>query len=264
MPTRPPPELVSALVDGPSVLSGLEWHDAVASTNLLAAEAAARGAPEVYAVLADLQTAGRGRRGRAWAAPPGTSLLQSLLVRPPHRGSALGLLPLLTGLALAEAVGRCCAAPEAALKWPNDVLLDGRKTAGILVEALPGGACVLGVGINVDWRGVARPESLATTATSLAEAGCAVDRWELFAAFVGALGDRYREWCRDPAAFLPAYRARSATLGRRVRVRLGDGRDLEGVGESVADDGALEIRGPDGLTRLVAGDVEHLRQAGST
>ncbi len=256
----PPDELVATLVRGPSLLSGIEWHDEVGSTNALAADAVARGVPEVHAILADLQTAGRGRRGRSWAAPPGTSLLMSLVTRPAVDRGALGLLPLLTGLALAEAVARVCPALEVALKWPNDLLVDGRKAAGVLVEALPAGACIVGVGVNVDWRGVDRPGALAASATSLAESGCVVDRWDLFAVFVEVFGDRYQQWRADPRGFLPTYRRRCATLGLPVRV--GGEVPVDGVAVDVDAAGALEVRVRDGrLVRLVAGEVDHVRRA---
>jgi BirA family biotin operon repressor/biotin-[acetyl-CoA-carboxylase] ligase len=254
----PPAALVKSLVEGPSVLSGVEWHEEVGSTNALAAQAATRGVPEVHAVLADLQTAGRGRRGRSWTAPAGTSLLLSLLVRPAAQREAVGLLPLMTGLALVEAVEERCPGLPVALKWPNDLLVGGRKAAGILVEAL-GGACVVGVGVNVDWRGVHRPPELAG-AVSLAEAGCEADRWRLFAALVERFGGRYQAWRGDPAGFLPDYRARCSTLGTAVRVT-GLGADpLEGTAEGMDPDGALRVRDRSGRTvRVVAGQVEHVR-----
>ncbi len=261
----PPDELVRRLTAGGHPLAGLEWHERVGSTNTLAADAAARGAPEIHAVLTDEQTAGRGRRGRQWNAPPGTSLLLSLLVRPPAGTPALGLLPLVAGLSLAEAAERAYPGLACALKWPNDLLAGARKAAGILVEALGGGACVVGMGVNVDWRGVERPEELRAVATSLAEAlpdpTAEVDRWALLAALADAFAARYGEWRRDTAAFLPAYRERCATLGAPVRVDA-DGEVLQGRATAVADDGALELRTTDGRTlRLLAGDVAHVRPA---
>jgi len=256
----PPQTLVRALVDGPSLVSAVDWHDVAGSTNALAAAAAAGGGAEGHLVLADVQTAGRGRRGRAWSAPPGTSLLLSLVTRPRVAAADLPLLTLLTGLALAEAAGA-----GTALKWPNDLLAGGRKVAGILVEAavpVPAAAgraaAVVGVGVNVDWRGVDRPPALAG-ATSLAEVGGTADRWELLDAFVASFGARYRAWQDDPRAFLPAYRERSATIGARVRVGL-RGDQVVGTATAVADDGALELRTDAGdPVRLLAGDVEHVR-----
>lgn len=264
MTAGPPAALVRALVDGPSLVSGLEWHDRVTSTNVLAAAAAQRGAPEVHLVVADEQTAGRGRRDRGWQAPAGSSLLVSFLLRPDRHGAVapatLPLLPLVAGLALAEAAGPHCPGAELTLKWPNDLLADGRKAAGILAEALPDGAVVVGVGVNVDWRGAARPAELAA-ATSLAEAaGVDVDRWRLLAALAGVLGNRYLDWLRDPAAVLDAYRRRCATLGRPVRVEREAAPVLTGRAAAVAEDGCLVVAAGDGTSVAVsAGDVVHVR-----
>lgn len=249
------------LVEGPSLVTGVEWHESVGSTQRRAAAAAAEGAPEIHVVLADVQTAGRGRHGRTWQAPPGTSLLASFVLRPavPATG-ALPLLPLLAGLALAEVAERYC--PRVALKWPNDLLLHDRKGAGLLAETAPDGAVILGLGVNVDWRGVSRPADLEDVA-SLAEAGgSGVDRWRVLAAFAGLFGRRYLDWQDRPSGFLADYRRRCATIGRRVRVSWPTGEPTEGVAEAVADDGLLEVRDAAGtLHRLSAGEVEHVRPA---
>lgn len=259
---HPPPAELVARLTASGVLAGVEWHPQVGSTNVVAGQAAARGAAEIRAVVADEQTAGRGRQGRTWAAPPGTSLLHSLLVRPRVRAPALGLLPLLTGLALAEAVDGLLAGPEVALKWPNDLLVGGNKAAGILVEGLAGGAYAVGIGVNVDWRGVERPAALAASATSLAEAaGTGVDRWALFGVLAGTFAARYAAWQDDPGAFLDDYRSRCATLGAQVSAERA-GVPVRGLATGVADDGALELRDADGATlRLLAADVTHVRPA---
>lgn len=257
--TGPPSALVRSLVDGPSLVSGVEWHDDVTSTQLLASDAARTGAPEIHAVLADAQSAGRGRFGRSWSAPAGTSLLGSYVLRPTVAVGSLPLLPLLAGLALAEVVDRYC--PAVALKWPNDLLIGDRKAAGVLVEGpLPDGAVVLGMGVNVDWRGVPRPAEVAE-ATSLAEAsGSDVDRWRVLAAFLGLFGRRYLDWQDAPLAFLDAYRSRCATIGRRVRGTRRAGGQVEGMAEAVADDGTLALRDDAGaLHRIAAGEVTHVR-----
>lgn len=259
--TGPPSALIRSLVEGPSLVSGLEWHDEVTSTQLLARDAARDGAPEIHAVLADAQSAGRGRLGRSWYAPAGISLLGSYVLRPTVEAGSLPLLPLLAGLALAEVVDRYC--PQVALKWPNDLLLGDRKAAGLLVEGpLPGGAVVLGMGVNVDWRGVRRPTEVAE-ATSVAEAGGAdVDRWRVLAAFLGVFGRRYLDWQEHPLAFLDAYRHRCATIGRRVRGARRAGGDVEGMAESIGEDGTLAVRDDAGiLHRIGAGEVVHIRPA---
>lgn len=253
----PPPALVATLVQGPSLVAGVEWHAEVASTQERALAAARDGAPEMHLVLADTQTAGRGRHGRTWQAPPGTSLLASCVLRPAAPSGVHALLPLLAGVALAEVAERYC--PQVALKWPNDLLLGGCKGAGILAETAPGGVVVLGVGVNVDWRGQPRPAD-APDATSLAEAGGgAVDRWRVLAAFVGLFGRRYLDWQEQPTGFLDAYRRRCATIGLQVRLSRGD-QMLRGTAEAVGEDGLLELRDGHGtLHRLWAGDVEHVR-----
>jgi BirA family transcriptional regulator, biotin operon repressor / biotin---[acetyl-CoA-carboxylase] ligase len=255
----PPEELVRTLVER-GLLSGLEWHETAGSTNTLAAETAACGVEEIHAVLADQQTAGRGRQGRRWQAPPGTSLLCSLVVRPAVPPSMLGLLPLLTGLALAEAVDEASPDLQVALKWPNDLLVGGRKGAGVLVETGPAGAVIVGIGVNVDWRGVDRSPEVAA-ATSLAEAaGGPVDRWAVLAALARSFATRYRVWLREPAGFLDEYRKRCATIGAPVRVSLISGETVTGRAADVTGDGTLLLGLPDGTARPVtAGDVEHVR-----
>jgi BirA family transcriptional regulator, biotin operon repressor / biotin---[acetyl-CoA-carboxylase] ligase len=262
----PPAALVRTLIEGPSPVRALEWHDAIDSTNRRALQLAAEGAPELHVVAADVQTAGRGRAGRSWTAPPGSSLMLSLVVRPPVAPAALGLLPLLTGLVLAETVERFLPAADVGLKWPNDLLIRRdagtawRKGAGILVEATAD-AAVVGVGVNVDWRATDRPAELAEVATSLAEvAGGDVDRWRLLAAFLGVFGNRYAAWCELPAAFLDGYRQRCVTLGQQVRAEGPGGRVLQGWATGLAASGALVVRTADDRTlEVAAGDVTHLR-----
>lgn len=265
----PPPGLVAALVDGPSIVRAVEWHDVIESTNARAAQLARDGAAEGQLVLSDVQTAGRGRQGRGWVAPPGTSLMLSLLLRPRVAVDRVSTLPLLVGLAMAEAVepfvGRSCVM----LKWPNDLLVHGGKAAGVLVEGQGGAqdaeplAAVVGVGLNVDWRAVDRPPELAG-ASSLAEAaGTPIDRWRVLAAFIGVLGNRYAAWQDAPTAFLSAYEGRCATLNERVRAeRAPQGPALEGRAAGIAADGALEIIDDTGVLHIVrAGDVHHIRPA---
>jgi BirA family biotin operon repressor/biotin-[acetyl-CoA-carboxylase] ligase len=262
--SAPPEALVRSLVAGPSPIVAVDWQDRTPSTNLRAAEAAWAGKPEVGLFLTDEQTAGRGRLDRTWQAPAGTSLLASLLLRPAMAAPQLRLLPLLVGLALAEAVAPHLPNADVALKWPNDLLLrrnaaqPWRKAAGILVE-LVGSAAVVGVGCNVDWRGVTRPPQLADTATSLAEIAVGdVDRWRVLAGFAGVFGRRYAAWRQLSVAFLDDYRSRCATLGHQVRVARGGGVTVEGEAVAIGADGALLVRGADRRTTAVsAGDVTH-------
>lgn len=258
--TAPRGAVLQRLITGPTLVSRVLWYDRIGSTNAEVARRAAGGAEAGLLVLADEQTAGRGRQGRRWSAPPGTSLMGSLLLRTDRAPAQLALLPLLTGLALAEACEPLVSGAELSLKWPNDLLAEGRKCAGILVEVPARGVVVVGTGVNVDWRGVDRPEEL-VAATSLSEVGRGpVDRWLLLPALVERIDRRHGGWCEDPAAFLPAYRERCATLGRDVRVQQADGTTLVGTATGVTDRGALEVHTEDGATvDLHAGEVHHLR-----
>ena len=254
----PPAGLVAGLVDGPSGIVALEWHDEVGSTNALAVEAARAGAPELTVVGADVQTAGRGRRGRAWHAPAGTSLQVSVVLRPDVDEDALPLVVLLAGVVVAEVASAHVPHVPVSLKWPNDVLVGGRKAAGILSERVPG-AVILGIGLNTDWRGVKRPAELGD-ATSLAEAaGGPVDRWRVLAGLLGVLDRRYAQWREAPLEVLRPYRERSATIGRDVRAIAGDGSVIEGRATDVGPDGALEVVAGGVSHRLHAGDVTHIR-----
>ena len=252
----PPEALVRSLLDGPSSVTGFEWHGVVASTNALAMEAAARGVPEILVVGAEQQTAGRGRLGRRWEAPPGSSLLVSFLLRPGLPRGWWPTLALAAGVALADVAGRWCPDASVALKWPNDLLLDGVKAAGVLVEAAAD-AVVVGIGLNVDWRGLER----SVAAVSLAEAGSGpVDRWRVLAGLAGVLDRTYQAWSDDPASVVHRYRSHCATLGNPVRVERVGQEALEGVALAVADTGALTVRTADGHEHeVLAGDVHHLR-----
>lgn len=214
----------------------------VGSTQDILRAWAEAGAPEGALVLAEVQERGRGRRGRPWESRPGKSLTFSLLLRPALPLSALSLLPLLSGLALWEAVGL------GGLKWPNDLLApDGRKLAGVLLEAKAEGEevayALLGVGVNVAWA----PEG----AASLQEFG-PYSRREVLLAFLRHL-EALLPLLEDPETLLARYRQASSTLGQRVRVETPKGR-VEGVAEDLLPDGSLLVGG----VRVGAGEVELL------
>lgn len=213
---------------------------ATTSTNDRARELAARGAPHGTVVTAGVQTAGRGRQGRTWTAPPGSSLLLSLILR-----SFDGLLPLRAGLAVAELAG-----PAARVKWPNDVLIDGRKIAGILAEARPQeGWTVLGIGLNAALDVDALPPELRDTAATLGRAPGELDT------VLGELLGGLASWLAAPVdEVVAALRMRDALLDRRVAWNGGDG-----VGAGIDGAGRLLVRRADGSeTALEAGEV-HLR-----
>lgn len=211
------------------------------STNDRARELAAAGAPHGMLVTAGVQTAGRGRQGRSWAGPPGRSLLLSLVLRRHDP-----LLPLRAGLAVADLAG-----DAARVKWPNDVLLDGRKLAGILVEARPqDGWAVLGIGVNVAVDVAALPPELRDRAATL---GRAPD--DLEATLAELLGHLEARLAQAPGDALAALRARDALRDRPVSWAGGSG-----TGAGIDDAGALLVRRDDGtLTTLAAGEV-HLGQ----
>jgi BirA family transcriptional regulator, biotin operon repressor / biotin---[acetyl-CoA-carboxylase] ligase len=218
-------------------------HRLTDSTNERAKELAAAGAPHGTLVTADEQTAGRGRQGRAWTAPPGSAVLMSLVLR--DLDESHELLPLAAAVAVCEAVP-----VEAAVKWPNDVWVDGRKLAGILIEGRPQeGWAVLGVGLNVTTD--AFPADLADTATSLRLAGVS-------ATPAGVLDDLLASLSRwldaQPDAVLSAWRARDALKGERVRWS-----DGEGIADGLDDSGALRVETRNGPVTLDAGEVHLLR-----
>ena len=239
----------------------LHCHEELASTNDFAKMLAEEGAAHGEAVIAERQTAGRGRRGRAWLSPPLKNLYLSVVLRPdlpPHRASELTLV---ASVALCEVIRE--AGVAAGIKWPNDILVGARKVAGILTEmaAEPDAVhwVVLGVGVNLNARPEDFPDDLRSRVTSLAaERGQPVPR----ALFAAALLTRLEEWIDRHAdeGFEPvrnAWRELSVTLGRRLEAQA-DGRAVEGVAEDVDASGALLLRTATGVVRIVAGDVQIL------
>ncbi len=246
-----------------SLWTAIEVLDETESTNAVVAERARQGEAEGLVVCAEYQTAGRGRLGRSWVAPPRSALLFSVLLRPATVPAARWpWLGLLTPVAVAGAV-RQVAEVDARVKWPNDVLVEDRKLAGILlerVETSTGPAAVVGVGLNVTLRHSERPHE---AATSLAlENAAGTDRVTVLAAILREFESRYRAWTAadgDPAALTASYRELSATLGREVRVELPDGTTLTGTATDLDPDGRLVVEGPSGRTALASGDVVHVR-----
>jgi BirA family transcriptional regulator, biotin operon repressor / biotin---[acetyl-CoA-carboxylase] ligase len=244
----------------------------VPSTHTLMRQAALAGAAEGTAVVADEQTAGRGRLQRSWAAPPGTAVLISWVWRPARvPAPAWGWLPLLAGVAVSEALRRSAGVPIA-LKWPNDVLAEAvgpgdrsGKVAGILaerVETRAGPAAVVGVGVNVDQRAEQLPVD---TATSLRLAGAGeVSRADLLSDVLTALAVRYRAWVAaagdgDVCGLAPEYLRACSTVGRSVSVSLPGERSLTGRAEGIAPDGQLIVVNDQGRHVVGAGDVVHVR-----
>jgi len=251
----------------PARLAGTRFSDVslfeeIGSTNTELMERARAGAPEGLVVVADHQSAGRGRLGRTWSAEPGTALLVSILLRPPLPIGEVPVVLMAAGLAACDGV-EAAAGFRPRLKWPNDMVVADRKLAGLLTESSGGDdpAIVLGLGVNVS--AGAYPPDLAAEATSCEEqAGRPVDRAEVLVGLLTALEARYATVLAPGgrAATLDAYRADSATLGRRVRVELTRGEPLEGEATRLADDGELVVIDDAGAEHLVSvGDVKHLR-----
>jgi len=277
-------------------VAGVRFRDVreyaeVDSTNRVAADLVRSGAGEGLVVVADHQTAGRGRRGRSWEAPPASSLLVSVVLGLPIGGAlgpsgplsgalgpsgplsgALGPSGPLSGapahlvtVACALAVADACAdvagfAPG--LKWPNDVVVGERKLAGVLAEIPVPGAAVVGLGLNVRWPGRMPPhlEPVAVTAESVA--GGPLDTRELLDAYLVRLETRWRELvdAGTVVAMMGDYRQRCVTLGREVRLDLPGGLVWAGTATDVHDDGSLQVAGEAGSRRITAGGVVHLRR----
>ena len=249
----------------------LLFYERTSSTNDLAKERAHAGDSEGLVILADEQIAGRGRQGRAWTAPPGGSLLMSLLLRPTWLAPAdIFVLTMLAGVALCEAVEQV-APIDAALKWPNDLLLPARpgapvathKAAGILCECELAGDqiewVVVGLGVNVSWTpaGEVDGRDLAQVATSLAvAAGAPIERATLLRALLTRLDTRYQRLRQGRREELfTTWRGRLATLGQPIVVRKPSG-ELSGVAVGVEPSGALLLRDGCGAVHTVlAGDV---------
>jgi BirA family biotin operon repressor/biotin-[acetyl-CoA-carboxylase] ligase len=258
-----PAALRRALVVPGGLWTDLRVVEETGSTNADVVAAARAGAPEGLVIVAERQTAGRGRLGRQWQSPARAGLALSILLRPDVPPGRLGWLPLLAGVALAESVRRV-ARVDAYLKWPNDLLLQGdRKTAGILAEAAGDGAVVVGLGLNTTLREdeLPRPD-----ATSLALGGAqSADRDPLLRALLRSVAEWYARFIEhggDPHAsgLLEGYLYHCGTIGRRVRVELPGGATLEGLATGVDGDGRLQVRDRFDVTRPVAaGDVVHAR-----
>lgn len=255
------------LTDLGTACIGSELHlfDRVASTNDLAVQHGLRGGREGAVFLAEAQERGRGRRGRAWHSPPGCGIYCSVLLAPAGEPERLGLLSLMTGVALAEALASCGDYPVR-LKWPNDLILDGRKLGGILCElrqAPEGGwFVVVGFGINVTLPANGAPADLPPQvrrgATALGAAGRGtVSRTAVLRACLRRLDAWYLRYRKGALAdIVSAWKRRATLLGEEVWVCAG-AQLLQGIARDVDDSGALLLELADGaVQRIVAGDVD--------
>lgn len=224
------------------------------STNADVAGAARAGAPEGMVIIADHQTAGRGRLDRNWEAPAGSGLMMSALMRPEGLDPAQWpWIPLMAGLAVGQAVKG--AGLEPSLKWPNDVEIDGRKLAGILVERVEteaGPAAVVGIGLNVSMTADQLP---VPTATSLVLEGAVASGDDALIGVLAELAAHYELLTSDAPALRSAYVVACGTVGRHVAVSLPDGSTLSGTATDVDTFGRLIVDG----RPVTAGDVVHVR-----
>jgi BirA family biotin operon repressor/biotin-[acetyl-CoA-carboxylase] ligase len=234
--------------------------ESLPSTNTELARLASEGAPEGVSVVADEQTAGRGRLQRAWSSPKGAGLYFSILLRPTIPQNCWPLITFMAALAVSDALGEACEL-ETDIKWPNDILSGERKICGILAEAIEtpvGRAVILGIGINLTQN--AFPPELENVATSVAEAtGRAGDREQILAALLDTLS-RWHSQLNDPGKIVDAWSNRSSyAIGKLVQVSNGD--DVwQGTTCGVEPDGALRLRTSSGEIKLVrAGDVYSVR-----
>ena len=246
----------------------VRWFEAVGSTNDWLLQQAAAGEAEGMVAVADHQSAGRGRRDRVWTAPPGSSLLTSILLRPDLPADRLQLVTAAVALSAAQAC-RQLSGVDPELKWPNDLMVKQWKLAGVLAESTIGSATrgeggiavVVGLGLNVNWP-QDLPLELTTTAVALNYLSQSVPTpAEVLTSLLIDLDVRIRDWEQVSAD----YRSRCSTVGQRVSVVLGS---EQFTGEAVGLDpaGRLQVRPDDGgeTRTIAAADVVHLRAASHT
>lgn len=235
----------------------LHFFHSIGSTNTEAMRLASTGAPEGTLVIADEQTAGRGRAGRRWVTPQGSGLAASIVLRPELPSSQIGHLALLGGIATAQAIESLCQLrPQ--LKWPNDVLINNKKVAGILGESSQGTSgtdwVVLGIGINVT-AGPPQETEIHQPATYLEEhIEHALDRVMLLLELVRAIGQHCPYLGKE--ALVTEWERRMVWRGKRVTVVSPDGNYLEGMALGLAPDGELRLQPDHGnMLRIIAGEV---------
>jgi BirA family biotin operon repressor/biotin-[acetyl-CoA-carboxylase] ligase len=250
------PDLVHAL-SGLRLGCPVHLYQQIGSTQDEARARARGGAPEGLLVIAEEQTAGRGRAGRRWVTAPGTALAFSLVLRPAIPAARSGELSMLAGLAVCEAIEQAAGLP-AMLKWPNDVLIGDKKAGGILAEAATGETleyALLGIGLNIS--SAPPPDLVDFPASSLeAEAGRPIDRLPVLRAILERLEAHYTLLAADSARLHTAWSARLAWLGENVVARTPDG-EISGRAERTDADGALVVRLDTGAAvRVLAGDVK--------
>jgi len=262
-PNVPLPVEVTPLLHTRRLGKALHFLPQTESTNQVAAELARGGEPEGAVVVADAQTSGRGRLGRQWFSPPGTNLYVSVLLRPDVNPVRVPQVSLIGALSVVRAVHRLHPGLELGVKWPNDVLLGGRKLAGILCEMAAEidhvHHLILGVGLNVNVTREQLPAEVADSAVSLRDAlGAETSRSRLLAAFLDELEQAYDLWTdAGLAPFLDEWRELSILRGRRVKLAALT-EEVEGTAADLSPDGALLLKLPDGSVRPIHSGEAHV------
>lgn len=240
------------------------FFDSISSTNDKAFEIGRkRGNSEGIVIIADTQTKGRGRLGRSWISPPGVNLYFTILLKPTLPQEEISILPLIISVAVVNAV-RNNTGLKAAIKWPNDILMNGRKTGGILMEMKSAGGKItllaVGIGINVNMHEDMVPEDIRPFTTSLSvEADRPVDRAGLLGEVLAEMEKTYKILLNgDKRALINEWHGLNSTIGKKVAVRCQD-RVISGIAEGINDRGGLIVRLPEGEFETVnAGDVTML------
>ena len=238
--------------------------DEVTSTNAVALDLYHQGVPEGTLVVSDAQTRGRGRLGREWISPSGVNLYCSYILRAGNP-EWISWMPLMASMAVASAI-QAETELNARIKWPNDVLIEGRKVAGVLAETVSGDGeiqrVILGIGVNVNIPIASLPSSLHSTTTSLFEhVGEAIDRDLLLTRLTDELDAQYRKfWNGDTSDMIREYLNISDTIGRRVIAHLPVGAPVEGWADGIELDGSLRLRrGQGDMSIIRSADIVHLR-----
>jgi BirA family biotin operon repressor/biotin-[acetyl-CoA-carboxylase] ligase len=233
------------------------FYERVSSTQDEAKAWVQQGAPHGGMVIAEEQTKGRGRWGRTWFSPPRKNLHLTLTMKLPAEHPPLGTLSLLTGVAIVEALRQRFSVP-AFVKWVNDVVVDGKKLAGILIEGVGSDWALIGIGVNVNLAETELPDELRTTATSLQMVkGAPVDRREVLSALLVSLESWWERWAQGAMGSVwQALKGWDWLRGKSVTTHLPDGTTLHGIAVGIMPDGGLRLRLDDGTERtLTAGDV---------
>ncbi len=267
-------EILADLLPSKILGESLFVFEEINSSNTFALDLARKGTQQGTVVLADAQTAGRGRLQRSWFSPPEANIYGSLIFSCSTSPLILGWIPLMAGLAIAQAIENTTNI-SSSLKWPNDILIHERKTGGILCESFKqnsGETCVvIGFGINVNLPESALPEELKEIATSLQiHANQPLDRHQLLKFIIPAVEEGWRNlMARGPESCQLPYQQRCSTIGQQILVEFPDGRSQEGIAVSIGEQGQLQIlpspSSPlgesDKILNVHAGDIRHIRNS---